>query len=183
MKNTLVRYQGGGYDGCIWEWNYAYFDEQGKFHDMYSSGSMGRPEESQVRAIIAELEGEDAPELFNLSLQPDIDRLNEINAESVMSISQWLEKEIGYELEVQCDDCKTYVDVLDIQLTDLRKEGGIVYSHHGKVCTLCFSEKQCDGCNEYNPGELKTIEDEGQYCADGCYDEKMRELAECCTPS
>lgn len=27
--NILVQYQGGGYDGCIWEWNYFYIDKQG----------------------------------------------------------------------------------------------------------------------------------------------------------
>lgn len=39
--NTLVAYKGGGYDGCIYEWNYAYIDSQGEFHSFYASGSMG----------------------------------------------------------------------------------------------------------------------------------------------
>ena len=29
MKHTLVQYQGGGYDGCIWEWNFAFYDNSG----------------------------------------------------------------------------------------------------------------------------------------------------------
>lgn len=38
---TIVAYRGGGYDGCIWEWNYAFFDQELQFHDVFSSGCMG----------------------------------------------------------------------------------------------------------------------------------------------
>ena len=40
-KNVLVQYDGGGYDGCIWEWNYFYIDTDGGFHDIASSGTGG----------------------------------------------------------------------------------------------------------------------------------------------
>ena len=41
MKNTLVQYKGGGYDGCFWEWNFCYFDKDGVWHDIFSSGRRG----------------------------------------------------------------------------------------------------------------------------------------------
>ncbi len=41
QNNILVEYKGGGYSGCIWEWNYFYIDKQGVFHDVFSSGRAG----------------------------------------------------------------------------------------------------------------------------------------------
>ena len=41
MKDTLLVYRGGGYDGCIWEFNAALWDKHGKFHDIHSSGYAG----------------------------------------------------------------------------------------------------------------------------------------------
>src|SRR3990172_6926400 len=41
LRNVLVEYQGGGYDGCFWEWNYAFVDSKGLFHDIFSSGYKG----------------------------------------------------------------------------------------------------------------------------------------------
>lgn len=41
MKNVLVQYQGGGYDGCYWEWNFFFLDADGVFHDIFSSGRDG----------------------------------------------------------------------------------------------------------------------------------------------
>lgn len=40
-NETLVLYQGGGYDGCFWEWNSFFIDKEGKFHDLGSSGYLG----------------------------------------------------------------------------------------------------------------------------------------------
>ncbi len=179
MKNTLVRYKGGGYDGCFWEWNYAYFDDGGKFHDIYSSGCDGLPEEQQVLDMLKHRNNDDNPELFNLNIQADRDRLNEINASTVAQISRWLEEHLGKELLVRCDACKEYVDVLEIQLTDLRDEGGISSSHHGKVCNDCYCIKVCSGCGEYTPGELQGIDEHGCYC-EWCYPEKMAEIAPTC---
>ena len=41
--DTIVQYKGGGYDGCFWEWNYAYYDRNGVFHSLYHSGRSGCP--------------------------------------------------------------------------------------------------------------------------------------------
>lgn len=36
--NILCQYDGGGFDGCIWEYNFFYIDKEGIFNDIYSSG-------------------------------------------------------------------------------------------------------------------------------------------------
>ena len=40
-RNALTAYKGGGYDGCIWEWNYAYIDKQGRFRCLAATGVGG----------------------------------------------------------------------------------------------------------------------------------------------
>ena len=140
MKCTLIRYKGGGYDGCFWEWNYAYFDSGGDFHDVFSSGRFALPEEQQVQDMLRNRGRDGDPELFDLDVMADCDHLNEINGSTVVAIAQWLESKLGYELLVQCDDCKQYVDLSDIELTDLRHEGGIIYSRHGKLCGKCTTK-------------------------------------------
>ena len=40
-RNCLYQYQGGGYDGCIWEWNFFLMNNKGKFIDLFSSGFAG----------------------------------------------------------------------------------------------------------------------------------------------
>lgn len=41
MKNTiLVEYQGGGYEGCFWEWNY-FLISSGQFYNLHATGRKG----------------------------------------------------------------------------------------------------------------------------------------------
>ena len=40
-RGVLIQYSGGGYDGCIWEWNLGLFDHLGRWHTIYSSGYAG----------------------------------------------------------------------------------------------------------------------------------------------
>ena len=41
MKNKLMLYRGGGYSGCFWEWNYCFWDGNGEWFNIYSSGKDG----------------------------------------------------------------------------------------------------------------------------------------------
>lgn len=48
LKSVVVSYQGGGYDGCVWEWNYAFLDKEGGFHSIFSSGVFGCRDEASL---------------------------------------------------------------------------------------------------------------------------------------
>ena len=37
LKNKLLFYKGGGYDGCLW-------DADGKWHNLFTSGCTGEPD-------------------------------------------------------------------------------------------------------------------------------------------
>ena len=54
--NTIVQYKGGGYDGCIWEWNYAYLDSQGEFHCIVATGYRGCRTFGELRDFLATTE-------------------------------------------------------------------------------------------------------------------------------
>ncbi len=44
LKNKLLFYKGGGYDGCFWEWNFCLWDADGKWHNLFTSGCTGEPD-------------------------------------------------------------------------------------------------------------------------------------------
>lgn len=161
MKNTLVQYKGGGYDGCIWEWNWLYFDEMGKFHDIYSSGVHRAKTEGQARNMLDA--GEDLY-LYDLA-NGGLEELNrECHAESVVAIAEWLGKNVNLDVLVTCNMCGNQVDAEDIVLTDFQKDGGIVYTYHGKICSPCHSLGSCEHCGKYcGEGNLTEIEGEW-YC-------------------
>lgn len=54
LKNLLVQYKGGGYDGCFWEYNHFFWDENGDFQNLVSTGYAGVKNESEALALIKE---------------------------------------------------------------------------------------------------------------------------------
>ena len=186
MKNTLVQYRGGGYDGCFWEWNFAYFDEQGKFLDVHSTGRSGLPAENQIRAAISEQI--EHVYLYDLSTEAGMNEVDsEIHAGLVVSIAKFLDQELYYEMLVRCDECENDFTHDEIEQVDLQGDGGIVYSYHGKVCYECHSMNQCEGCYEYTPGENNLVyfedtpeQEGGQFCVHGCADDYRTKMAPSC---
>jgi hypothetical protein len=60
--NTIVQYKGGGYDGCIWEFNYAYVDSQRRFHCIVASGSRGCTTRSRTPSASGSSTGGEVPD-------------------------------------------------------------------------------------------------------------------------
>lgn len=52
MKSTLVQYQGGGYSGCFWEWNFFFLDADGVFRDIFSSGREGITTQEEADELV-----------------------------------------------------------------------------------------------------------------------------------
>lgn len=53
MKNKIIYWRGGGYDGCIWEPNMGFFDRDGEWHPVISTGSGALDSAEDVLAEIA----------------------------------------------------------------------------------------------------------------------------------
>ena len=178
IKNKLIVYQGGGYDGCICEWNACLFDSDGVVHDIYSSGYSGLFTDYNKRKRSYEARPDTAP-------KPDLDI---VRSEITDTVQRWLdnsERDVEA-FDISDDaDCKAFAkayncafvravvtraeDVLDRETlywlcSDCGKkfygDAGYHYDHwHGIggiasqpevcVCDDCHSNGTCDECHEY----------------------------------
>ncbi len=141
MKNQLLYYQGGGYGGCIWEWNFCFWDGDGVWHNLFASGCSGAETEQAALKIAETLKH--SAELVDLA---DPDRFKQFqqdnNAGLVLHIAQELNENYNYALEIVCTGCgcSNTADYYEYQA---------VIDNSTIVCAECLSTGTCDCCNEY----------------------------------
>ena len=116
--NILVQYQGGGYSGCIWEWNYFYIDKQGTFHDIQSSGCAGI--ESLVAAQELIRQDKTHTYIYDLNNEQDIEAFsNESHPVHVSGVLQWFGdyNDVDIEFFAVCSECGGYLsDPCDLMI-------------------------------------------------------------------
>ena len=136
--NILVQYSGGGYDGCIWEWNFFYIDEYGVFNDIYSSGCGGIDNLSDAELLI--VDDKSTTFVYDMSNEDDIKTFsNENHAWNVQQVCRWFE---DYNSPCAvffavCSVCGNHVD------DDMRIEGQEI------MCYECYSIGECPCCEYY----------------------------------
>jgi len=128
-KNILVQYQGGGYDGCFWEWNFFCFDKDGVFHDIFSSGRCGITEKKKALDLLAE-ENEHTY-IYDLTNSANIKEFNDENAKSnIAGMVQWFNEDhadLGYDFFAVCSECcEKIFDYDEIRLENWHGCGGIM---------------------------------------------------------
>ncbi len=170
MKNILVAYQGGGYDGCFWEWNWFSFDRDGKFHNIFSSGSMGIKTEEQAAAMVNEKE--EGVYIYDLTSDANIDTFqNEHAAPHVVGLVEKINAgeygEYDQKIWFTCDKCDEKV-FGEGHLEDWHGCGGIASTADTKLCEDCHSSHTCMDCGEYS----EEVEDNGGRC-NSCMAEAM----------
>lgn len=165
MKNVIVQYQGGGYDGCIWEWNYAYFDAEGNFHSILSTGCMGRNTEDELMDILPD----DTTDIYELDENGEVERFGrETPISHLLGVGQWLAKETEVKLTVVCEECQEIVEVTACDGEGAHGIGGIMLEHDRIICAECHSVGTCSYCGKYVG--VEHIDGESGYCtgaADG----------------
>ena len=144
--NILVQYQGGGYDGCFWEWNYFYIDKQGAFHNIESSGSAGIDNMQDAQKLL------DQDELhtyvYNLGNKQDIESFSkESHPIHVSGVLQWFNDNENIEFFAVCSVCGCGIDSCD----------DMVIEDKDLFCYECFSIGSCPCC-EYYVGETKIVQ-------------------------
>ena len=177
-RNTVVAYHGGGYDGCFWEWNFAFIDGDGEFHDIYSSGYFGV---HNADDLLDKLNDRDDHDLYNVSDPAEIERM--VDAESVTNAGRLAaffaeNDEFGVKVMLKCDQCGERVELEGCHAEDIFCGGGIHLEAGKIICPDCHSSHSCWHCGEFYEGELvneietedgKTIELNGsacEWCAD-----------------
>jgi hypothetical protein len=142
--NILVQYQGGGYSGCFWEWNYFYIDKQGTFHDIYSSGSAGIDTIQGVTQLLDQ--NNSHTYIYNLNNKQDIEAFSKkCNVVHVQAVLQWF-KDNGVEFFAVCSACDGHI----VNTDDLIVEGNNI------LCYECYSIGHCPCCESY-VGDTKIV--------------------------
>jgi len=169
-KNILVVYQGGGYDGCFWEWNHFLFDDKGEFHVIFASGSAGIKKVEAALEFMADPERfeEDKAEIIHLDKEGDIDHFQkEWNAGFVVETVRrvnfiYEEADFLPPMWFKCDDCGE--KVYERGCSDVPEgAGGIMIVHTKKYCEECYCCHHCPYCAEFFE-DTSVFDTETGYC-------------------
>jgi len=139
--NVLVQYQGGGYDGCFWEWNYFVLDKAGNFHDIASSGYKGITTKEKALAYLED-DDKDSLYIYKLNDEEQIKEFDrECNAGHVVGCTNKIAEliEAGVDIDALywfCDECGAKVN--DGKATDYSGCGGIAVQANTKLCEDCY---------------------------------------------
>lgn len=171
-RNILVQYQGGGYDGCFWEWNYFYIDKGGKFWNIYSSGRDGIETIEQADKLLEQgIQVNDykwtialkcgSYYTYDMSKEEDIrEFVKESNVVNVTGVLQFFEDnaDLGVEFFALCSGCREKItDLSEAVLENWHGCGGIQLTADVLLCRECYQLGYCDCCREYI-GETEIVE-------------------------
>lgn len=145
QKNILCQYQGGGYSGCIWEFNYFVIDKKGKFHNIYASGSMGiKTEEAAIKLLNTKEDSYNKRFIYRLNIKKDVKEFEtESNPGHVVGVTKmiadlvWKKKVPIDTIQWHCDSCGAVVEY-DGHGSDYIGDGGIGLQATTKLCDNCY---------------------------------------------
>lgn len=174
--NILVQYQGGGYNGCFWEWNYFYIDKWGIFHDIQSSGYAGVNNLQDAKRLIED--EANSTYIYNVDKDEDIIAFSkESHPVHVTGVLQWFEdyNDADIEFFAVCSECGCKMTAC----CDITLAGDML------LCSECFSTGECPCCESYvGDTEIVKVNPDEHYshdyiCAD-CkeYHDEEREAEE-----
>ena len=181
MRNKLFVYKGGGYDGCIWEWNAAVWDQYGAFRDVGSSGCTGlwtdrTLRDDAAREALARLwlkEGKNDAAVIDLTKKRQVKYFyREYNAMFAYGCMEKLATEIyssqsgGRKVFLfwVCTDCGHELAFDSTPAwEDSHGDGGVGTVYESRLCEECYSAGTCRKCDAYW-GKTQ-LQDYG-YCVD-----------------
>jgi hypothetical protein len=134
-KSTLVMYQGGGYDGCFYEWNYAFIDDDGQFHDIASTGYKGCDTMAKLQKAY-----ERRPKDFDLyELPEEADRFSrEAPVAHLIGVAKWFAENFPcITFVTECEHCGNKCNVVECLGDDAHGCGGVAIEYGKIVCENC----------------------------------------------
>jgi hypothetical protein len=139
--NTLVSYEGGGYDGCMWEWNYAYIDKDGVFHNLASTGIHGCDTLGKLQA--AYKRRPDEFDLYDFSKAKERSRAGRVLPIShLLGVVRALD-DMGADVVIKapCSNCKKIADVSKMVGENPHGCGGTESEYRDILCPRCQDEE------------------------------------------
>lgn len=183
----LVQYKGGGYDGCIWEWNFFLLDN-GRFIDIYSSGYKGVSDQEGADRLMAEADDTSSTYVYDLKSEESLlEFTKENNPTNVGRVCQVVNGMLNNDVMFyECTYCgeRVYPHKSDPILFDednYHGDGGIGIVFEAVLCENCYCNR-CERCEAIiGPDDTARLSaDEEtyicQYCAED--EEREREAAE-----
>jgi|GEM_PF-4009842 len=172
LKNFLVQYKGGGYDGCFWEWNFFYFDSKGEFHNLMSTGHSGIKTKAEAVEILTKKDtsswGGKEHYTYNLKSTAKLKEFEKETSESLVAsivgkVNEIEKKPVMY---WKCDGCLDKQHDSNMFHDGNTGNGGIGVTMKGKLCQDCYSIDSCCYCGEYENGLSETFTEDGhcKYC-------------------
>ena len=193
MRNVLVQYSGGGYDGNFWEWNFFFLDKDGNFQNVYSSGINGIETMEQAQALLDGTDGKgcvDTHYVYDMTDNKAIEEFSkECNAVNAAGVLKWFNDnpQDGIEFFAICSECGKHIeDYEDVQLEDWHGCGGIASTADTLLCSECRSTGTCCCCGEYVGQDGFVHEQDIEDCSDAIkqelieYDENYGPLCQWC---
>lgn len=154
IRNAVIQWRGGGYDGCIWEPNTGFFNAEGEWYPVISTGYNARDTIEDFwrqRANRNPRPYRDEDFIFPITEEGLLDFQTYIREDFFMHTIKVLEDE-GYDVWWRCAHCGESICGVDefVQFQGYQGDGGIGVIHDGPVCEECFSQNQCRGCQDYD---------------------------------
>ena len=161
--NVLVQYQGGGYSGCHWEWNFFLTNDMEnptEFEDIFSSGCDGIDSIEKISELKDRQYRKDVYE-YDLTKEEDWEEFDrEANPSHVLGITKWL---VENRLELvhfpRCDKCGCDLIPEEVVLAGYHGQGGLVIAPGQKTCEECDQKETWD--EWVKPEILSDLEREG----------------------
>lgn len=147
MKNVLVQYKGGGYDGCFWEWNYAVFDNKGQFHNIAATGYAGCKTQKQMDLFLKNKVLNKDFYLYKLNKKEIAEFIKETQDGHVLEVARWFNDNFPQFNELfncNCEECGRPTAVAKMHNTSYHGAGGIAIAMTGKVCEDCYCSGDYD---------------------------------------
>lgn len=177
MKNTIVYWKGGGYDGCIWEPNMGFFDGDGKWHPVISTGCGALDTKEDVEAEMRKQEDPNVPDYektdlltFPIEGEHPLEWLcTHVRIDYVAVLADAL-AEAGYSVDMKCDCCGEWFSSDDYKFRDIigimsdsgfyKGDGGIGVIVTDIWCDDCRRNSECPVCCDINLPPPKKLKDE-----------------------
>jgi hypothetical protein len=142
MKNLLVEYKGGGYNGSFWEWNYFMFDSDGDFVNLISTGYKGLDGDAKDIALgMAENPQDhlyDGITVCNLDNEDDIKEFIQAGNSTRMKQLSEMNELLSEKMVASCDKCNKDHNVCDMIADDYSGDGGVAISAKSLYCEYCY---------------------------------------------
>ncbi len=161
LKNLLVQYKGGGYDGCFWEWNFFLFDSKGKFHNLMSTGRCGIKTKAEALEILNKTDIYSSPYTYKLTSKA---ALKEFSTETHNLLIKDISEAVNtiYKKPLITWDCDLCGDTCSSPDSEMHFNPD-EYHFETKLCEDCLCSHTCGYCGAFeDEQDSLNVDDEGR---------------------